>query len=231
MSLSLDQQHTLRAEVRKHVDSIGCIYPSVGKAMFEEPAQRLAERISHRMIEPLCDAAEVALRAFEALIDYGVATSDQTAVPIATAMATLKAATRPMRGVGCDPCAASATVFTGGKEEATLLLEAMAAGCSESQGVPAGRQRTDDPAAPGIWAARRNKFVVSHNGHPLVLLDVSEHSLPSDILNWYAKHYAFERSKLTYTFVDTLCVPHDPNTGIPLDHPAPHQPTEYPSQP
>ena len=231
MSLSLDQQHQLRSEVRKHVDSIGSIYPTVGQAMFEEAAQRLAERISHRMIEPLFDAATAAYYALSGL----VAASAEADKQRITARAGLEAVLRVGRQqlVGPPPDRSGPL-----SERAGPLGELVAASEELCRNALAGTPLLQGgqlvevvPAAPAAQAPCRHKLVVSHNGHPLVLLDVYEFSLPSDILNWYAKHYAFERAKLSYTFVDTLVVPHDPRTGVPLDNPAPYLPGEHPRQP
>lgn len=231
MSLSLDQQHQLRSEVRKHVDSIGCIYPTVGQAMFEEAAQRLAERISHRMIEPLFDAATAAYYAMSGLVAASAEADKQRITARAGLEAVLKVGRQQLVGPPPDrpgplpELAGPLGELVAASEE--LCRNALAA----TPLLQAGPLVEVVPDAPVVRANCRHKLVVSHNGHPLVLLDVYEFSLPSDILNWYAKHYAFERAKLTYTFVDTLTVPHDPNTGIPLDHPDSRQSAEYPRQP
>lgn len=44
------KRNELAAAIRKDIDSIGCIYPSVGQAMYDEPRDRLSQKISHRIL-------------------------------------------------------------------------------------------------------------------------------------------------------------------------------------
>ena len=48
------------------------------------------------------------------------------------------------------------------------------------------------------------KMVISYDGIPLVIIEHTEFSLPHEVLNWYAKEYAFDRSKLTWAYVPTV---------------------------
>lgn len=44
------KRNELAADIRKDIDNIGCIYPSIGAAMYDEPRDRLSQRISHRIL-------------------------------------------------------------------------------------------------------------------------------------------------------------------------------------
>lgn len=48
------------------------------------------------------------------------------------------------------------------------------------------------------------KFIICYEGSPLVIVENHEFQLPSEVLAWYAKHYAFERSKLTWAYIHTV---------------------------
>jgi len=52
-----------------------------------------------------------------------------------------------------------------------------------------------------------DKFIISYDGHPLVIVDNFEFELPSDVLKWYAEVYAFDLSKLTWTHIPTVRMP------------------------
>ena len=50
-----------------------------------------------------------------------------------------------------------------------------------------------------------NIFIITYDGVPLVVIsDLPNFLLPSDILSWYAEKYAFERSKLKYSMVPVV---------------------------
>jgi len=69
-----------------------------------------------------------------------------------------------------------------------------------------GLDRPDATRTANLDRAVRD-MVISHNGHPLVLLKVSEFALPEGVLDWYGKKYAFERQALSYTYVETAECP------------------------
>lgn len=47
-------------------------------------------------------------------------------------------------------------------------------------------------------------FIISYENIPLVIVHNTEFKLPSEILEWYAKTYAFELGKLTWSVVDEV---------------------------
>lgn len=46
----LDRFNNLVAEIKRDIDSICSIYPTVGEAMYDEPKSRLAQRIANRIL-------------------------------------------------------------------------------------------------------------------------------------------------------------------------------------
>lgn len=46
----LNQFNMLWHEIEKDITAIGSIYPSVGKQLYDEPRQRLAQRIARKML-------------------------------------------------------------------------------------------------------------------------------------------------------------------------------------
>lgn len=53
----------------------------------------------------------------------------------------------------------------------------------------------------------RDTFVICHNGSPLVIVRNTEFKLPTDVLQWYADNYAFERSKLSWAAIREVEMP------------------------
>lgn len=50
-------------------------------------------------------------------------------------------------------------------------------------------------------------MVITFDGTPLVALQHENHVLPTDVLDWYAETYAIERSRIKYSYVDTITMP------------------------
>ncbi len=48
------------------------------------------------------------------------------------------------------------------------------------------------------------KLVICYDGSPIVILSDYHHKLPSDVLAWYAKEYAFDLRKLTWALADEI---------------------------
>lgn len=53
----------------------------------------------------------------------------------------------------------------------------------------------------------RQLMVITFDGVPLVALQHEECVLPTDVLDWYAEAYAIERSRIKYSYVDTVTMP------------------------
>ncbi len=45
-----ERQQELADAIAKDIDRIGSIYPSIGRAMYDEPRQRLAQCIAHKIV-------------------------------------------------------------------------------------------------------------------------------------------------------------------------------------
>ena len=41
-------------------------------------------------------------------------------------------------------------------------------------------------------------FIICYDSAPLVLVKDVQYQMPSDVLDWYAENYAFERRRLTW---------------------------------
>ena len=52
-----------------------------------------------------------------------------------------------------------------------------------------------------------DKFIISYDGVPLAIVENVEYKRPSDVIRWYAKEYAFDLSKLTWTHITTVRMP------------------------
>jgi hypothetical protein len=51
-----DYYASLVSDIRDAIKTIGCIYPSIGQAMYEEPADRLAHKVAHLMRDKYGDS-------------------------------------------------------------------------------------------------------------------------------------------------------------------------------
>lgn len=50
-------------------------------------------------------------------------------------------------------------------------------------------------------------FIITYEGAPLVVVKNTEFRLPTDVLDWYAANYAFERAKLGWSAVYSVHMP------------------------
>jgi hypothetical protein len=50
-------------------------------------------------------------------------------------------------------------------------------------------------------------FIITYEGAPLVVVHNTQYKLPTDVLDWYASEYAFERSKLGWSAVHSVTMP------------------------
>lgn len=55
-SAATDCYASLVGDIREAIKTIGCIYPSIGAVMHEEPADRLAHKVAHLMRDKYGDS-------------------------------------------------------------------------------------------------------------------------------------------------------------------------------
>ncbi len=53
-------------------------------------------------------------------------------------------------------------------------------------------------------------FIICYDGSPLVTVDNSEFALPSQVLDWYAKNYDFDRFRLSYAVITSITYKAEP---------------------
>lgn len=58
----------------------------------------------------------------------------------------------------------------------------------------------------------KDTLVICFDGMPLVAMPTPQFKLLSDVLEWYAEQYDFDRLRLTGTYVDSITYQPDPRT-------------------